>query len=120
MNNLNKHRILYCISFVLTILFAWIVFLIKWTKKIAYNARKRRAIKDAFKQSKSTSAIVYVVQWHDRFFVGKRHELRREIDKRYGKVVRGISHVLDVDFKRAVIARFQQGREILNEENECK
>lgn len=105
-----QHNTMYWISVILTILFAWVVFPIKWIKKARHAARKRHAFAKAKKQSRRTLASVFVCQWDDMYFVGTRTELKREIDRKYKNIVSNrISHYLDVDFRNAVIACAKNG-----------
>lgn len=112
-----EHNAVYWASVILTCLFAWVIFPYKWIRLALFRRKKNKAIKQARKQSKSTNAIVYVVQWHDYFFVGKRNELRQIINQHYAKRVhQRVSRNLDVDFRNAVVARCQNG-ELLKDES---
>lgn len=109
-----EHNAMYWASLVLTILFAWIVFPIKWTKRAKYLWRKRVAFAKARKQSKKSNATIYVCQWDDFFFVGTRTELKRIIDRRFKNYVSNhVSHYLDVDFRKAVIAQAKEGKIVM-------
>lgn len=108
-----EHNAIYWVSIILTVLFAWVIYPYKWIVRASFNRKKRKAVRKACKMSKDTGAIIYVVQWNDTFFVGKRGELRRIINQYYGKRVHKrtavSSRLLDVDFRNAIVAKCQYG-----------
>lgn len=106
-----EHNAIYWISVILTLLFAWIVFPIKWCKIWRHNAKKRRAMRKARRKSKKVAGTIYVVQWGNTFFYGSRAELRLIVDKRGRKAVKSYTghHVFDVDFRNAVVAKYCNG-----------
>jgi hypothetical protein len=108
-----EHNAMYWTSVVLTVLFAWVIFPIKWLRQLRFNIRKRSALHKAQRQSKHTRLSIYVCQWGDNFFVGTRKQLRLFVDKIGNKAVRRYtnSHMYDVDFRKSVIAKFQWGEQ---------
>lgn len=113
-----EHNAVYWISVILTALFCWIVFPIKWIKKWQHKRNKARCMSNARKKSNDTNAIVYVVQWGKSYFYGTRTELRQQVDRRGKKAVKYATkhHCFDVDFRNAIVARFKNG---ILMENEC-
>lgn len=117
-----EHNAIYWASIALTVLFAWVIFPYKWIVRAAFNRKKAKAFKKARRMSKDTGAMIYVVQWSDTFFVGKRNELRQIINQYYAKRVRQRlnkkmdTRKLNINFRNAIIARFQRGEQITNEQ----
>jgi hypothetical protein len=109
-----EHNAIYWVSIILTVLFAWLIFPIKWWRKLRFRIRKHFAFRDAQRASKQTNANVYVCQWGNQFFVGRREVLRQKVDKIGNKVVRmhTKSHVYDVDFRKSLVAKFHRGVQI--------
>ena len=58
------------------ILFAWIIYPYKWIKKLIFRIKKENAIKEADALSKELNKAVYVVQDHEKFYVGTRTQFR--------------------------------------------
>lgn len=116
-----EHNAMWYASVVLTILFAWIIFPYKWSKMWRLASRKRRAMAKAKRMSKKTDKVVYVCQWDDVFFTGTREEMKREIDRKYKNYVSNrVSHYLDVDFRKAIIARAKGGEIMEGKNNDGK
>ena len=108
-----EHNAIYWVSIILTVLFACVIFPYKWITRAAFRRKKAKAMRKACKMSKQTGAVIYVVQWNDTFFIGKRAELRQIINQHYGKRVhqrtKVSSKMLDVNFRNAVVASYQNG-----------
>lgn len=105
-----EHNAIYWVSIILTVLFAWLIFPYKWVSRAVFRHRRSAAMRRARRMSETTGKVIYVVQWHDTFFVGRRDEMRQLINQHYGRRVRRrYSHQLTVDYRNAVIASFQNG-----------
>ena len=113
-----EHNAIYWVSIILTVLFAWLIFPYKWITRALFNRKKAKAMRKARKMSEQTGATIYVVQWHDTFFIGKRNELRQIINQYYAKRIhKRYSHKLDVDFRNAVVASYKHGERCWNDMN---
>lgn len=112
-----EHNAIYWVSIILTVLFAWVIYPYKWIRLSLFKHKKSRTIAKAKRQSRGSDAIIYVVQWHDTFFIGKRNELRQIINQYYAKRIhKQYSHKLDVDFRNAVIAKCRNGQIIKDDD----
>ena len=109
-----ERNAIYWTSVVLNVLFAWLIFPIKWIRRWRFNMRKHFARKRAMRQSLKTKESVYVSQWGEHFFVGTRRYLRNNVDKIGQKVVKRYtnSHVYDVDFRKSLVAKYRNGVEV--------
>lgn len=117
-----EHNAIYWVSVILTVLFAWVIFPIKWIRRLKFNIRKRIAFRNAQRASRLTKTSVYVCQWGNRFFVGTRKELRLKVDKIGNKVVRRYtkSHAYDVDFRKTLVAQYRCGELVDKADDKCR
>lgn len=109
-----EHNAIYWASIILTVLFAWLIFPIKWFRILRFKVRRCNAHRRAKRQSLKTNESVYVSQWGSTFFVGTRKYLRYNVDKVGKKAVKRYtkSHVFDVDFRKSLIAKYRNGMEV--------
>lgn len=87
------------LSWLLTVLFCWIIFPYKWTKKALFEAKKANAIREAEMISIERNKQVYVVQYRTDFIVGLRDEFRRKDSK----IRRKIDGFLNWDYRNSIV-----------------
>lgn len=75
------------LTYVILILFCWIIYPYKWITKAVFLTRMNNAKKKANKRALQVSDTVYVVQWGKRFFVGVRSEMKK-MDKKAAKMLK--------------------------------
>lgn len=91
------------LSIVLLVLFCWIIYPVKWTKKIMFELRKTNAIRKANHLCAETNKQVYVVQNGMKFEVGFRHEFRKKTNSIQSELVRNKKGYLRYSYKNAII-----------------
>lgn len=87
------------LSWITTVLFAWIIFPYKWIKRMIFRLKKEHAIMDADRLCKDLNKAVYVVQDGETFYVGTRSQLRGT-NKR---AKRCLPDYLRYDYRNAIV-----------------
>lgn len=87
------------LSWIVTILFCWVIFPYKWIKRALFEAKKANAIREADLLSIETNKQAYVVQYKTDFIVGLRDDFRRKDSK----IRRKIDGFLNWDYRNAII-----------------
>lgn len=97
------NRMIKCFSWVIVVLFCWVIFPIKWVKKILFNERKERAIAYADAMAKKNNRVYYVVQVESDFYVGTRDFFRERDGKMKRELKKKGLAFLDWDYRNAII-----------------
>ncbi len=96
-------------SFILLVLFCWIIYPYKWIKQAVFNHRKEKAIQKAKELNILWGRTFYVVQNGMSFFVGDRAYFRRKKIK-WNKRLRNLG--VETDYRKAII--FTTNERIIN------
>lgn len=87
------------LSFILVVLFCWVIYPYKWARALTFRLRKEKAIREADLMCHETGKAAYVVQDGVRFYVNNRQQFR-DWNKQARK---GRRRFLDIDYRHAVI-----------------
>lgn len=107
---MNREKFLWrlneALAIVFVCLFFWILYPIKWAKKLVFKAKLKRAKESAVEMSKRLNRAVYVCQNGTDIFIGTRDELR-EWNRTVRKDKPGF---LDIDYRHAVVFKAVRGK----------
>lgn len=78
------------LSYLILILFCWIIYPYKWGVKLSFLRSKHKAVIKAEKMYSALNKTVYVVQWGKTFYVGVRSQCRK-LDRAAAKHL-GLTH----------------------------
>lgn len=96
-------RFIKVLSWVCVVLFCWLIFPIKWVKKILFNERKERAIARANELAQKNNRVYYVVQVESDFYVGNRDFFRERDKKMKSILAKNNASFYKWDYRNAIV-----------------
>lgn len=91
------------LSILLLVLFFWVIYPVKWIKRLIFEVRKSNAIREAEDLSLKHNKQAYVVQYKMKFAVGLRSQFRQQNSKVRRKLADEMNGYLDYDYRNAIV-----------------
>lgn len=98
-------RFIKVLSWVCVVLFCWVIFPVKWYKRISFRQRKEQAIARANELAQKNNRVYYVVQMEENFFVGTRDFFRERDKKMKSILAKNNASFYKWDYRNAIVHR---------------